>query len=112
MHCLVKLCSLHFSSPLPSVLDQHLCSSTFLLCVCLQILISFDSCCRDDSVTKAAIGVMGDLADTLGPSAAPLFNQAVFYKDFVDECTSSDDQQLKETAEWALSTVNRITNTG
>jgi importin subunit beta-1 len=67
---------------------------------------------RDDSVTKAAIGVMGDLADTLGPSAAPLFNQAVFYKDFVDECTSSDDQQLKETAEWALSTINRITNTG
>ncbi|CAK9250638.1 unnamed protein product [Sphagnum jensenii] len=67
---------------------------------------------RDDSVMKAAIGVMGDLADTLGPSAAPLFKQAVFYKDFLDESTSSDDQQLKETAEWALSTINRITNVG
>ncbi|CAK9228294.1 unnamed protein product [Sphagnum troendelagicum] len=67
---------------------------------------------RDDSVMKAAIGVMGDLADTLGPSAAPLFKQAVFYKDFLDESTSSDDQQLKETAEWALSTINRITNMG
>jgi importin subunit beta-1 len=63
-------------------------------------------------VTKAAIGVMGDLADTLGPSASPLFLQTVFYKDFLDECTSSDDQQLKETAEWALSTINRITNMG
>ncbi|CAM6021767.1 unnamed protein product [Sphagnum balticum] len=67
---------------------------------------------RDDSVMKAAIGVMGDLADTLGPSAAPLFKRAVFYKDFLDESTSSDDQQLKETAEWALSTINRITNMG
>ncbi len=63
-------------------------------------------------MTKAAIGVMGDLADTLGPSAAPLFLQTVFYKDFLDECTSSDDQQLKETAEWALSTINRVTNVG
>ncbi|KAJ7300086.1 hypothetical protein O6H91_19G031700 [Diphasiastrum complanatum] len=63
---------------------------------------------RDDLVTKAAIGVLGDLADTLGTNAAPLFLQFVFYKDFLDECLSSDDQQLKETAEWAQIMVNRI----
>ncbi|KAL2621419.1 hypothetical protein R1flu_001624 [Riccia fluitans] len=63
---------------------------------------------RDDVVTKAAIGVMGDLADTMGTNAAVLFQRSVFYKDFLDECTSSDDQQLKETAEWAQVTINRI----
>lgn len=63
---------------------------------------------RDDVVTKAAIGVMGDLADTLGSNASTLFKRTVFYKDFLDECTSSDDQQLKETAEWAQATINRV----
>jgi len=63
---------------------------------------------RDDVVTKAAIGVMGDLADTLGANAAALFKRTVFYNDFLDECTSSDDQQLKETAEWAQGTIKRI----
>jgi importin subunit beta-1 len=63
---------------------------------------------RDEVVTKAAIGVMGDLADTLGASSAALFQRTVFFKDFLDECTSSDDQQLKETAEWAQGTISRI----
>lgn len=63
---------------------------------------------RDDVVTKAAIGVMGDLADTLGTNAAALFKRTVFFKDFLDECTSVDDQQLKETAEWAQGTIARI----
>ncbi|KAG0584195.1 hypothetical protein M758_3G191900 [Ceratodon purpureus] len=63
---------------------------------------------KDDVVTKAAIGVMGDLADTLGANAAALFKRTVFFKDFLDECISSDDQQLKETAEWAQGTISRI----
>jgi importin subunit beta-1 len=60
-------------------------------------------------VTRAAVGVLGDVADTLGPLALPLFRAAVFHKDFLDECISSDDEQLKETAEWARLTINRIT---
>lgn len=63
---------------------------------------------RDDAVTRAAIGVLGDVADTLGTTAVPLFQSSVFYKDFLDECISSDDQQLKETAEWAHLTINHI----
>ncbi|CAN6483668.1 unnamed protein product [Victoria cruziana] len=62
----------------------------------------------DDTVTKAAVGVLGDLADTLGVSAAPLLRQSVFYRDFVDECLSSDDCMIKETAEWAQLTVRRV----
>eukprot|EP00250_Pteridium_aquilinum_P016455 c23110_g1_i1 orf=172-2769(+) len=64
---------------------------------------------RDDAVTRAAIGVLGDVADTLSTAAIPFFQSSVFYKDFLDECMSSDDQQLKETAEWAHMIINHIT---
>eukprot|EP01018_Ginkgo_biloba_P007970 Gb_04236 [translate_table: standard] len=63
---------------------------------------------RDDAVTKAAVGVMGDLADTLGTTASTLLWQSVFYKDFIEECLSSDDQQIQDTAEWAQLTVGRV----
>lgn len=63
---------------------------------------------RDEAVTKAAVGVLGDLADTLGPSASSLLQNATFYKGFLEECQKSDDHSLKETAEWALATINRL----
>ncbi|XP_031494714.1 importin subunit beta-1-like [Nymphaea colorata] len=62
----------------------------------------------DDMVTKAAVGVLGDLADTLNANAAPLLRQSMFCKDFVDECLSSDDHLIKETAEWVHMTVSRV----
>eukprot|EP00249_Psilotum_nudum_P024753 c29286_g1_i1 orf=306-2930(+) len=63
---------------------------------------------RDDTVSKAAVGVMGDLADTLGTNSSVLFQNSAFHKDFLEECASSDDQQLKETAEWARATIDHI----
>ncbi|MCO5586556.1 hypothetical protein L7F22_040497, partial [Adiantum nelumboides] len=62
----------------------------------------------DEAVTKAAVGVLGDLADTLGPNASTLLQNSTFYKGFLEECQKSDDQSLKETAEWALATINRL----
>lgn len=61
----------------------------------------------DDAVMKAAIGVLGDLADTLGTNAAPLISQSVSSKDFLEECLSSDDNLVKESAEWAKLAVSR-----
>ncbi|KAK1325865.1 Transportin-1 [Acorus calamus] len=61
----------------------------------------------DDAVSKAAIGVLGDLADTLGSNAGPLINQSVSSKDFLDECLSSDDHLIKESAEWAKMAISR-----
>uniref|UniRef100_A0A1D1ZAR7 Importin subunit beta-1 n=1 Tax=Anthurium amnicola TaxID=1678845 RepID=A0A1D1ZAR7_9ARAE len=61
----------------------------------------------DEVVTKTAIGVLGDLADTLGSNAAPLINQSVSSKDFLDECLSSDDHLIKESADWAKLAVSR-----
>ncbi|XP_057415183.1 importin subunit beta-1-like [Lotus japonicus] len=61
----------------------------------------------DDVVTKTAIGVLGDLADTLGSNAGPLIQQSVSSKDFLKDCLSSDDHLVKESAEWAKLAISR-----
>ncbi|XP_010912456.1 importin subunit beta-1 [Elaeis guineensis] len=61
----------------------------------------------DDTVMKTAIGVLGDLADTLGSHAGPLINQSVSSKDFLEECLSSDDHLIKEAADWAKLAISR-----
>ncbi|MQL94569.1 hypothetical protein Taro_027223, partial [Colocasia esculenta] len=61
----------------------------------------------DDVVMKNAIGFLGDLADTLGTNAAPLINLSVSSKDLLDECLSSDDHLIKESADWAKLAITR-----
>ncbi|KAK4351001.1 hypothetical protein RND71_030314 [Anisodus tanguticus] len=61
----------------------------------------------DDVVMKAAIGVLGDLADTLGSNAGSLIQQSLSSKDFLNECLSSDDHLIKESAEWAKLAITR-----
>ncbi|KAJ4957322.1 hypothetical protein NE237_014105 [Protea cynaroides] len=61
----------------------------------------------DDVVMKTAIGVLGDLADTLGGNAGSLIQQSVSSRDFLNECLSSDDHLIKESAEWAKSAISR-----
>ena len=63
---------------------------------------------RDDSVTKAAAGVIGDLADTLGNNAAPVFRNSTFYNEFLGECMASEDNQVKETTSWAPATIQLV----
>ncbi|KAK6936660.1 Importin-beta, N-terminal domain, partial [Dillenia turbinata] len=61
----------------------------------------------DDVVMKTAIGVLGDLADTLGSNASSLIQQSLSSKDFLNECLSSDDHLIKESAEWAKLAISR-----
>ncbi|XP_023521610.1 importin subunit beta-1 isoform X2 [Cucurbita pepo subsp. pepo] len=61
----------------------------------------------DEVVMKTAIGVLGDLADTLGSNAGSLIQQSVSSKDFLSECLSSDDHLIKESAEWAKLAISR-----
>ncbi|XP_076897022.1 importin subunit beta-1-like [Bidens hawaiensis] len=61
----------------------------------------------DELVMKTAIGVLGDLADTLGTNAGPLIQQSLSSKDFLNECLSSDDHLIKESAEWAKLAISR-----
>ncbi|KAG0481164.1 hypothetical protein HPP92_012022 [Vanilla planifolia] len=63
---------------------------------------------RDDAVTMAAIAVLGDLADSLGPSVKILFKDTTFHIDFMGECFRSGDEQLKETATWTQGMIGRI----
>ncbi|KAI3815695.1 hypothetical protein L1987_15374 [Smallanthus sonchifolius] len=61
----------------------------------------------DDVVMKTAIGVLGDLADTLGSNAGSLIQQSLSSKDFLNECLSSGDHLIKESAEWAKLAISR-----
>ncbi|KAK4384831.1 Importin subunit beta-1 [Sesamum angolense] len=61
----------------------------------------------DDVVMKTAIGVLGDLADTLGSNAGSLIQQSLSSKDFLNECLSSEDHLIKESAEWARLAISR-----
>ncbi|XP_021289107.1 importin subunit beta-1-like [Herrania umbratica] len=65
---------------------------------------------RDESVTKAAVAVMGDLADALGSNTNTklLFKDCAFYSEFLGECLQSDDEQLKETAGWTQGMIGRV----
>lgn len=63
---------------------------------------------RDDAVTKAAVAVIGDLADTLGPSIKLLLKNAHFHVHFLGECFSSEDDQLKQTAMWTQGMIGRV----
>lgn len=62
---------------------------------------------RDEVVTKTAVGLLGDLADTLGSNAGPLISQAVASKEFLNECLSSDDYLTRESADWAQLAISR-----
>ncbi|KAK6943181.1 Importin-beta, N-terminal domain [Dillenia turbinata] len=62
---------------------------------------------RDESVTKAAVAVMGDLADALGANMKLLFKEKTFCGEFLGECLESDDEQLKETATWTQGMIGR-----
>ncbi|KAL6581565.1 Importin subunit beta-1 [Orobanche minor] len=61
----------------------------------------------DDVVMKTAIGVLGDLADTLGRHASLLIQQSLSSRDFLNECLSSEDHLIKESAEWARLAITR-----
>ncbi|PIA46762.1 hypothetical protein AQUCO_01500362v1 [Aquilegia coerulea] len=61
----------------------------------------------DDAVTKTAIGLLGDVADTLGSNAGSLIQLSVSSREFLNECLSSDDHLIKESAEWARMAISQ-----
>ncbi|KAL3830191.1 hypothetical protein ACJIZ3_018993 [Penstemon smallii] len=62
---------------------------------------------RDDSVTKAAVAVLGDVADALGSHIKILFKDCAFCTELLSECIQSDDEELKETATWTQGMLGR-----
>ncbi|KAK3000115.1 hypothetical protein RJ639_023796, partial [Escallonia herrerae] len=63
---------------------------------------------RDENVTKAAVAVLGDLADALGSNVKMLFQDRSFCTELLGECLQSGDEQLKETATWTQGMIGRV----
>lgn len=63
---------------------------------------------REESVTRAAVAVLGDLADALGSNVKMLFKDCAFCSELLGECLQSDDEQLKETAAWTQGMIGRV----
>lgn len=59
-------------------------------------------------MTKAAVEVLGDLADALGSNVRMLFKDRSFCADLLGDCFKSDDIQLKETAIWTQGVLTRV----
>ncbi|XP_051130682.1 importin subunit beta-1-like [Andrographis paniculata] len=62
---------------------------------------------RDESVTKAAVAVLGDLADALGSNINTMFQDCKFCTELLGECLESGDEELKETATWTQGMIQR-----
>jgi importin subunit beta-1 len=88
------------------ILPLFLCGMFLLIFYLLKYFI-YLFIYRDDLVMKTAVGVLGDLADTLGSNAGSLIQQSLSSKEFLNECLSSDDHLIKESAEWARLAISR-----
>ncbi|VFQ90988.1 unnamed protein product [Cuscuta campestris] len=62
---------------------------------------------RYESVTRAAVAVLGDVVDALGSNVKSLLSDRGFCNEFLGECLQSDDEQLKETATWTQGMIGR-----
>ncbi|KAI3676248.1 hypothetical protein L1987_85850 [Smallanthus sonchifolius] len=63
---------------------------------------------REESVARAAVAVLGDVADALGSNVKTLFKDMAFCSEFLGECLQSEDEQLKETATWTQGMIGRV----
>ncbi|XP_076925386.1 importin subunit beta-1-like [Bidens hawaiensis] len=63
---------------------------------------------RDLGVVRAAVAVLGDLADALGSNVKVLFKDMAFCSEFLGECLQSEDEELKETATWTQGMIGRV----
>ena len=84
-----------------------ICSNSPIGSIRLKTLCWFNLF-RDDAVMKTATGVLGDLADTLGPSAGSMIQQFPLWRELLNEGLSSDDPSIKQSAEWAKLALGRV----
>ena len=64
---------------------------------------------RDEAVTRAMVGVMGDMADTM-EGIGQLYMQKPFWVQLLAECEDQyQDNQLRETARWAREKITMRT---
>ena len=80
--------------------------------VVLQLILDFitamyaDKANLDESVSRAGVAVLGDVASQL-PSSGPLFAARPQVQQFVAECQSSDDPSVAQSATWAAQAIQK-----
>ena len=62
---------------------------------------------RDDDTTRAIAGVLGDMAQSLGP-AVKLIVTHQFAQKVLNECKESDVDSTKEMGNWAISVIAEL----
>jgi len=62
---------------------------------------------RSESVTRGAIGTLGDIAHALGAKAKQHLTQS-FVKNIINECIKADDPATKDVALWAKEVISKI----
>ena len=67
---------------------------------------------RDEALTRAMVGVMGDMADTMD-GIGQLYSQKTFWKQLLQECMDpNQDSSLQETARWAHEKIMQRVGSG
>ena len=78
----------------------------------MQVLLEFIECIyndkdnQEDSVTKAAVALLGDIAVTL-PQTGQLFSQKPYAIQFVQEAATSGISSLTDVATWAQTAISK-----
>lgn len=62
---------------------------------------------RSDSVTRGALGVLGDLAHALGAKVKQQLQQP-FVKQLINQCLQSDSSQTRDVAQWAKEVLTKL----
>lgn len=60
----------------------------------------------DESVSRVAVALLGDVASTLNGVGA-LFTQKPYVQSFIHECSASSDASLAESANWAAAALRK-----
>jgi len=66
-----------------------------------------DTNTRTDSVTRGALGVIGDLAHGLGSKVKSQLQQP-FVKNLINECAKSENHQTRDVAQWTKEILSKI----
>ena len=61
---------------------------------------------QEESVTKASVALLGDLAVTL-PQVGPVFSQKPYTMQFVSDAATSGITSLTDTATWAQQAIHK-----
>lgn len=64
----------------------------------------FSDATRSDSVTRGAVGVLGDIGHSLSGQVKPHLSQP-FVKELINECLKSDSPQTQDVANWTKEVI-------